>query len=24
MEYLESKNFKDGVEFILAYEGWDL
>jgi hypothetical protein len=21
MEYLESKNFKDGVEFILAYEG---
>lgn len=23
-EYLESKNFKDGVEFILAYEGGEL
>ena len=23
-EYLESKNFKDGVDFILAYEGGEL
>lgn len=23
-DYLEEKNFKDGVEFILAFEGWEL
>lgn len=23
-DYLEEKKFKDGVEFILAFEGWEL